>query len=425
MKKFSILLFLSGVLGWGIAPDQVFNYRFTNRLGEPTDGISVYNGATRTIPISNSNIGCIGWQLTYNSEGFSVVSLNLQTNTKEWKGGLVFGPGNSWSTFGGTATAGTLPMTGTSQGNYTGYGYYPFVAVNLATATGTGSIDVVLSCWKSINYAGVSSGGGGGGGTVSVTEIAKAAIVPVSSSSSTAYAGTPVNPPSTYFTGQVFFFLPDVTNSTSTPTLNVNSIGAKTIVHLDSSALTASELSTSLTCEVYYDGTNMVLVDGRCLTGPGQITITSKNSSDVGNPTSGDVTLFFDALNSNHFSTKTSAGLVTDFQSTPFVTLTDGATVTWAIGSAMVSNAGLTFTTHGGSRTLNITNPLDGGSYVLWIKQDGTGPEGLTLGTGCTWKVSGGGGGAITPSIAANAEDVLAFIYKGTTCYANFNKNFN
>jgi len=108
-----------------------------------------------------------------------------------------------------------------------------------------------------------------------------------------------------------------------------------------------------------------------------------------------------------------------------FAAQTDAATVTWAIASAMCANASLTFTVHSGSRTLNITNPVNGGSYVIWLKQDATGGEGLTLGTGCTWKVSGGGAGAITPSTAANAIDVLAFTYDGTNCYANFNKNFN
>ena len=125
----------------------------------------------------------------------------------------------------------------------------------------------------------------------------------------------------------------------------------------------------------------------------------------------------------------------TNFQSYPgscplcvglnFTAQTDASTVTWAIGGLGTANASLTFTTHGGSRTLNITGPANGGSYVMWMKQDGTGGEGLTLGTGCTWKVSGGGSGAITPSTGANAVDVLAFTYDGVNCYANFNKNFN
>lgn len=107
-----------------------------------------------------------------------------------------------------------------------------------------------------------------------------------------------------------------------------------------------------------------------------------------------------------------------------FSSQTDGATVTWALNS-MCANSSIVFTAHGGSRTLNLTGVVDGGSYVLYIQQDGTGGEGLTLGTGCTWKVSNGGSGAITPSTGANAVDVLAFSVKGSTCLANFTKNFN
>lgn len=108
-----------------------------------------------------------------------------------------------------------------------------------------------------------------------------------------------------------------------------------------------------------------------------------------------------------------------------FSTLSDGTTVTWAIASAYEANAGLTFTAHSGSRTLNLTGLVNGGTYVLWLKQDGTGGEGLTLGSGCTWKVANGGGGAVTLSTGAAAIDTLAFIYDGGNCLAFFNKNFN
>jgi hypothetical protein len=108
-----------------------------------------------------------------------------------------------------------------------------------------------------------------------------------------------------------------------------------------------------------------------------------------------------------------------------WATQTDAATVTWAIGSVLNAQASLTFTVHSGSRTLNLTGLVNGGFYTLKLIQDGTGGEGLTLGTGCTWKVSGGGGGAVTPSTGAAALDILSFTYDGTNCYANFNKNFN
>lgn len=121
--------------------------------------------------------------------------------------------------------------------------------------------------------------------------------------------------------------------------------------------------------------------------------------------------------------TQPGTGDISDW-TTSTTTLTDGATITWAIGSARVATAVVTL---GGNRTLNLTGLVDTGSYVVYVIQDGTGSRGLTLGTGCTWKVGGGGAGAITPSTTAGATDVLAFIYRSSNgaCYANFNKNFN
>ena len=103
----------------------------------------------------------------------------------------------------------------------------------------------------------------------------------------------------------------------------------------------------------------------------------------------------------------------------------DGATVTWAIGSVLNAQGTLTFTVHSGSRTLNLTGLVVGGNYVLKLIQDGTGGEGLTLGTGCTWKLANGGAGAVTLANAANAVDVLAFVYDGTNCLASFLTNLN
>jgi hypothetical protein len=114
-----------------------------------------------------------------------------------------------------------------------------------------------------------------------------------------------------------------------------------------------------------------------------------------------------------------SVALATTFSS---LTTTCTSGQTWAIASAWVANASITIT---GSCTLNLTNPLAGGNYVLVVTQGSGGSHTLALGTGCTWKVSGGGGGTITPTTTAAAIDVLAFTYDGTNCYANYNKNFN
>jgi len=103
----------------------------------------------------------------------------------------------------------------------------------------------------------------------------------------------------------------------------------------------------------------------------------------------------------------------------------DAATVTWAIASVLNAQATLLFTTHGGSRTLNITGPVIGGNYVLVLTQDATGGETLVLGTGCTWKVVNAGAGAIVLTNAANAIDILTFTYDGANCYAALQTNFS
>ena len=95
---------------------------------------------------------------------------------------------------------------------------------------------------------------------------------------------------------------------------------------------------------------------------------------------------------------------------------------TWAIASAWVANASITLT---GSCILNITGLLPGGNYVLVVTQGAGGSNTLSLGSGCTWKVSNGGGGAVTPTATAGAIDVMAFTGDGTNCYVQYNTNFN
>lgn len=105
-----------------------------------------------------------------------------------------------------------------------------------------------------------------------------------------------------------------------------------------------------------------------------------------------------------------------------FTAQSDGATITWAIGSVLIANASVTL---GGNRTLNVTGMLNGGSYVFKPTQDGTGTRTLTPGTGCTWLVLGGTGGGTFPlSTAANAKDVIAWTYDGTNCLATVGKAY-
>ena len=108
-----------------------------------------------------------------------------------------------------------------------------------------------------------------------------------------------------------------------------------------------------------------------------------------------------------------------------YQTLTDAAPIAWSLSSAVVGNAIVTLNHATGTRALNVSNLLAGGDYKLFVHQDATGGAALTFGTGCTWKVSGNGSGAITLTSTASAVDLLTIRYDGTTCWTTLTANFN
>jgi hypothetical protein len=105
-------------------------------------------------------------------------------------------------------------MISTSQGTYIGYGYYPYIRINLTTATGTGSIDAVLKCWKSVNYASILGSGGGGSGN------------PAGATDSIQYKvnGTTFGGDSTILIDPVNHAI-NLSGSGATPPLSINNIG--------------------------------------------------------------------------------------------------------------------------------------------------------------------------------------------------------
>jgi hypothetical protein len=106
--------------------------------------------------------------------------------------------------------------------------------------------------------------------------------------------------------------------------------------------------------------------------------------------------------------------------------VSDASPIVWSLASHTITNGTAILNVHGShTRALNLTNLVSGGFYTLVIKQDSTGGEALTLGSGCTWKVSGGGAGTITLTGTANSVDILAFTYDGAICWANLQTNFN
>lgn len=110
------------------------------------------------------------------------------------------------------------------------------------------------------------------------------------------------------------------------------------------------------------------------------------------------------------------------------LTYSPGGATTFAAAGA-VSAAAVVIATHSTATTFIPTQLVKWGSYQVEILQDSTGGHvTFTLGTtgACsTWKVSGGGSGAITLTSSANAVDVLFFTFDGTNCVATLLNNFS
>jgi hypothetical protein len=131
-----------------VQPDCIVNFQFT------AVGTQQFGNLALT--------GCQVWYLTYSSTGFSALSLAVQDAPDN--GGV---PG-SWVNWAGTVVSGSNPNTATTSAATALTGFYPWVRVNLTSATGTGRVSGTLYGWKS---AAGGSGGGGGGGSTTVTNL--------------------------------------------------------------------------------------------------------------------------------------------------------------------------------------------------------------------------------------------------------------
>jgi hypothetical protein len=278
------------------APDFTYTYRYTTYTNETTDNLTVFTGTGGTPPLNNKQMGCISWQLLYNSNGLSGISVNLQS-APSGQGGAV----GTWSTFSGTNATGSasLPMTTVnSSGAFVSWGYFPWIRVNVATLTGTGAIDIQLSCWKSVLYAGGLGGGGGtlGGdlsgttGNATVAKIQGTPIIPnnviyqciSASGSASAYTCT-TGSSVTLANYQQFLWSPDTSNSAGA-TLNVDGNGAynvygysgTTLVFHEVFGFTPGILLTYYSGAFYIIGENITL---KCATN-GAIIINAGNSPD-------------------------------------------------------------------------------------------------------------------------------------------------
>lgn len=134
-----------------LSPDCVVAFVITMQGGTGPAGGAGYD---------NRQIGCNSWQLQYGSSGFSAVTLTIQSAPD----------GATFSTLGGTAVFGALPLTSTTGAsvlmNSYGVNFAPFVRVIATTATGTGTIRGILLGYRAAGFAGTSGGGTGTNGVV-------------------------------------------------------------------------------------------------------------------------------------------------------------------------------------------------------------------------------------------------------------------
>jgi len=103
---------------------------------------------------------------------------------------------------------------------------------------------------------------------------------------------------------------------------------------------------------------------------------------------------------------------------TAFITLTDAPVIAWDY--SLGSNAQVTLTA---SRELGTPSNVEDGDYgTLKIIQDAAGSHTLTL--PATFKVVNDGRGLITLTTAADAVDIMCWVYDGTNYWVTLGLNY-
>jgi hypothetical protein len=172
------------------------------------------------------------------------------------------------------------------------------------------------------------------------------------------------------------------------------------------------------------------LATGGTITGSGTVTVSINGQSGLSaSPVAADEFAIYDADATTHKKITTTelfgsdvltatAREYTKAQNFNMTTLTDGANISWDLSSNQVATVTL-----GGNRTLdNPSNQVAGCTYILIVKQDGTGSR--TLNTSASnYKFPGGT--EPTLSTAASAVDILTFVSDGSSMFGVAQLNFS
>jgi hypothetical protein len=254
-----------------------------------------------------------------------------------------------------------------------------------------------------------------------------------------------------YATGNMFSFVPANTN-TGPATININSLGAKSIKKNGSTALAAGDIVSGSIALIEYDGTNFQLLNSNSfvnLTVTGNETVNGNEtvggtlgvtgattlSSTLGVTgattlsaalTYGGVTLTNAVTGTGKMVLDTSPTITTPTVTNPTVTNyvesvvaigTVTSTNTIALTNGTVQTATLTAST---ACTFTMPTATAGKSFVLLLKQAASTGNGSATFTGVKW----GTAGAPTITVTAGKMDILTFIADGTNWYGSIAQGY-
>jgi hypothetical protein len=185
-----------------------------------------------------------------------------------------------------------------------------------------------------------------------------------------------------YAVGQIFAFVAAATN-TGAVTINISSLGAKSITRLGATALIAGDLIINSVAFIVYDGTQFQLLNPNTFT----------NITFTGNATFAAYT-----------ETITASGTV-------------GASATLSIVLGTVLTATLTSAT---PCTFTMPTATAGKSFVLLLKQPSSGSATTATFTGVKWN----SGGAPTITATVGKLDIFAFVADGTNWYGTATQGY-
>lgn len=162
---FMLLFGLCAVMGWNTAKYLFPNDPITVHAQVPTTCTlnGSFTGVAVSAQIDNRTLGCYQWRLSYNSTGFSAISIQVEQAPDA--GGV---PG-SWAAFTGTTvvTDGSNPSTNTNSAIIGIHSAAAWVRINLVSKTGTGTIKYQF--WGANSTSNVASSKGGATGATGAT----------------------------------------------------------------------------------------------------------------------------------------------------------------------------------------------------------------------------------------------------------------